>query len=234
LWAPHLSPDGKRVAVTVLTEGNLDVWVYEWERDTMTRLTFTPGFDGFPVWSPDGKHIVFRSDRQGSAGNLYWMRADGGGEAVRLTESKDQQLPFSFSPDGKRLAFLELKPQENFDIWMLPLEDVESDHPKAAKPEPFLETPFSEWGTHNLPGWPLGSIRIRRIRQQRSIRAAVFRPGRQVANLNRRWRAGPQVDAIRRPSQPGVVENAAGIILPKPSGHHGRQLRWPRRGVCSG
>jgi Tol biopolymer transport system component len=146
MWTPHISPDGKRVALTVLTEGNLDVWVYEWERDTMTRLTITPGFDGIPAWSPDGKHIVFRSDRQGTAGNLYWMRADGGGEAVRLTESKDQQLPFSFSPDGKRLAFLELKPHENFDIWTLPLEQTDTEHPKAGKPEPFLETPFSEWG----------------------------------------------------------------------------------------
>jgi serine/threonine protein kinase len=146
MWTPHISPDGKRVALTVLTEGNLDVWVYEWERDTMTRLTFTPGFDGFPVWSPDGKHIVFRSDRQGTAGNLYWMRADGGGEAVRLTESKDQQLPFSFSPDGKRLTFLELRPHENFDIWTLSLEDTETEHPKAGKREPFLETPYSEWG----------------------------------------------------------------------------------------
>ncbi len=62
LWSPRFSPDGKRLAVNVLTSGNLDIWVYELERDIMTRLTPTPGFDGFPVWSPDGKHIVFRSD----------------------------------------------------------------------------------------------------------------------------------------------------------------------------
>jgi WD40 repeat protein len=152
LWSPRFSPDGKRLAVNVLTGGNLDVWVYELERDIMTRLTFTPGYDGFPVWSPDGKHIVFRSDRGGSSGNLYWMRADGAGEAVRLTESKYQQLPFSLSPDGKRLAFMELSSKtNNFDLWTLPLAEVETDHPKVGRPEPFLETPFSKWAAMISP-----------------------------------------------------------------------------------
>ena len=75
---------------------------------------------------------------------MYWMRADGAGEAVRLTESKNPQFAFSFSPDGKRLAFAEVDPHTNVDLWTLPLEGAESDHPKAGKPEPFLVTPFNE------------------------------------------------------------------------------------------
>jgi len=139
----RFSPDGKRLALSVGEGGNRNIWVYEWERDTMTRLTFTPGFEAYPVWSPDGKHIVFGSSRQGAV-NLYWMRADGAGEAVRLTESKNDQQPFSFSPDGKRLAFQEASPQTNFDLWTLPLAETESDHPRPGKPEPFLVTPFDE------------------------------------------------------------------------------------------
>jgi Tol biopolymer transport system component len=96
------------------------------------------------VWTPDGKHIVFTSIWQGVTGNLYWVRADGTGDTVRLAESKYRQTPFSFSPDGKRLAFTEFNPQTKFDIWTLPLDEVESDHPKAGKPQPFLQTSFSE------------------------------------------------------------------------------------------
>ena len=107
----HLSPDGKRLAVSISATGNLDIWVYEWERDALARLTSTPGFDHRSVWTPDGKHIVFTSVRHGGVANLYWMRADGAGEAVRLTESKYVQFPYSFSPDGKRLAFDELIPK---------------------------------------------------------------------------------------------------------------------------
>jgi Tol biopolymer transport system component len=50
-------------------------------------MTSSAGYDAFPVWSPDGRHIAFTSSRNGGAQNRYWMRADGGGEAVRLSES---------------------------------------------------------------------------------------------------------------------------------------------------
>jgi serine/threonine-protein kinase len=138
--AIRFSPDGKRLALSLIRSDSVDVWVYEWERDAMTRLTF--GFPAWwPIWSPDGKHVAFMS---GETSNLYYMRADGAGAPVRLTESKNRQVPYSFSPDGKRLAFFEFNPQTNVDIWTLPLEEVESDHPMVGKPEPFLVTPFDE------------------------------------------------------------------------------------------
>jgi Tol biopolymer transport system component len=142
---PRFSPDSKRLALTVVDDSNADVWLYEWERGTMTRLTFTPGYDGNPVWSPDGRHIVFTSARHGGAGNLYWMRADGAGEVVRLTESENLQEPFSFSPDGKRLVYHEWSPLSNGGLWTLSVTHVESDRPDAGKPEHFLQTPF--WDT---------------------------------------------------------------------------------------
>jgi serine/threonine-protein kinase len=109
----------------------------------MARLTFG-AYAWFPVWSPDGKHIAFMAATHGEEANLYYMRADGAGEAVRLTESKRRQVPYSFSPDGKRLAFFQFDPQTQADIWTLPLEEAVSDHPKVGKPEPFLVTPSDE------------------------------------------------------------------------------------------
>ena len=142
----RFSPDGKRLAMGVQEGGKANIWVYEWARDIMTRLTFTDGFDFSPVWSTDGKHIVFTSSRHRDTrgNNLYWMRADGAGEALRLTTSDNDHFPFSLSPNGNHVAFLEKSPKTGYDLWTLPLEDIESDHPKPGKPEPFLVTPFNE------------------------------------------------------------------------------------------
>jgi hypothetical protein len=99
---PSLSPDGKRVALTV-AEGGQDVWVYDSKRDAMTRLTFG-GFNISPRWSPDGQSVVFSS-----AGNgIFQTRADGASQPHALMQSKSLQNPGSFTPDGKRLAYLEV------------------------------------------------------------------------------------------------------------------------------
>jgi len=102
-----LSPDGKRLARTMASSGTFgwDVWVFDLERDIRTRLTVDPGYDGSPVWTPDGQYIVFGSGREGAA-NLYRKRADGTGKVERLTESSNTQSPSSVSPDGK-IAFTE-------------------------------------------------------------------------------------------------------------------------------
>src|SRR5437899_3110489 len=63
----------------------------------------------------------------------------------RLTESKNNQVPYSFSPDGKRLAFFEISQTNSWDIWTLPLDLSDPEHPKPGKPELFLGTPFTEY-----------------------------------------------------------------------------------------
>jgi predicted Ser/Thr protein kinase len=65
---PRFSPDGRRLALAVGPFARGDIQVYDWQRDTMTRLTFTQA-NLFPVWTPDGKHIVFRSQ---SPRNYWW------------------------------------------------------------------------------------------------------------------------------------------------------------------
>ena len=68
---PRLSPDGKRVALVMREGANQDIWVYEPQRDTLTRLTFG-GINGNPVWSPDGQYIVFQTTQ-----GIFQARADG-------------------------------------------------------------------------------------------------------------------------------------------------------------
>jgi serine/threonine-protein kinase len=111
----------------------------------MSRLTFDPGRDTRPVWTPDVSRIAFSSTRADKATpNLYWQRADGTGEAERLTESKSPQNPTSWHPEGKFLAFQEDQSQGNRDIWILPMEGDDASGWKPGKPTAFVNSPFSE------------------------------------------------------------------------------------------
>ena len=140
----RLSPDGKRLAFSKGGAQGVDIWVKDLERDTLSRLSFFPGANGWPVWTPDGKYIVFRSETPGAPG-AYIVRSDGSGEAQRLMDSKVKDLPtpYSFSPDGKRLAFYASGNSGSSDIFTAPLEG-DSGHPRLGKPELFLGTPFVE------------------------------------------------------------------------------------------
>jgi serine/threonine-protein kinase len=103
---PRLSPDGTQVAVDV-RDPDAEIWVWNIVRDTLTRLTFDPLWDRFPVWSPDGRRIAFSSQRDGSEGNPFWQAADGTGQVERLADQREGQVfPTSFSPDGTRLLLI--------------------------------------------------------------------------------------------------------------------------------
>jgi serine/threonine-protein kinase len=132
--SPTLSPDGNRLALT--SAG--DIWVYELGRGSMTRLTFGGGY-GNPLWTADGRYIVFRAAR-----GVWWTRADGTSQTQPLLPTNVQQIPWSFTGDGKRLAFVEVNPATGAeaDIWTVPVETGSSGL-RAGKPEVFLQTRFN-------------------------------------------------------------------------------------------
>jgi Tol biopolymer transport system component len=132
--SPQLSPDGRRIAVGI-TEQVSQTWLYDLARETLTRLTFDGNSNQYPVWTPDGKRIAFRSNKDGPL-NLFWQLADGSGGLERLTTSDGVQTPKSWSPDGQALAFTEVTPMTGLDIWVLRLSD--------RKAQPFIRTRFNE------------------------------------------------------------------------------------------
>jgi serine/threonine-protein kinase len=130
---PRLSPDGRRLAVTIRDDG-YHIWVYEISRDILTKLSLGVGKEEAPVWAPDGSRLAFM---RGPPANLFWQRADGSGEAERLSKSDEPQTPTAWSPDGKVLVYHQLG--RRGDIWFLTLDGERKAHP-------FLQTPFGESG----------------------------------------------------------------------------------------
>jgi Tol biopolymer transport system component len=132
---PSLSPDGKKLGISVLRDGQWDVWVYDLEREVATRLTFHDGYDADQAWTPDGRYLIFTSNRDGIE-SIYRKRADGSGEVERLIENEEAFYPFSVSGDGKFLAG-EISKGGNLDLYILPLDG-------SSEPEVFLASEFDE------------------------------------------------------------------------------------------
>jgi eukaryotic-like serine/threonine-protein kinase len=142
---PRFSPDGQKLAVEIFDGKQRDLWVYEWARDTLTQLTFDPADDSDPVWTPDGRRLVFASDRaKAGVANLYWVNADGSGDVTRLTDSPEYQSPRSWHPSGKFLAFTAARPVTGLDLLILPMEGDATRGWTPGTPTVFLSTPAIE------------------------------------------------------------------------------------------
>ena len=100
-FAARVLPDGKRLAFSELYI-NKDIWIFDTERATEDRATYE-GQNAFPIWSPDGSRMAFRSDRAGPLG-IYITQAANSRDVVQLTPGP-MDVPSSWTPDGKELAF---------------------------------------------------------------------------------------------------------------------------------
>jgi serine/threonine-protein kinase len=138
---PHFSPDGRGLALPINSGSTREIHVYDVERQNLRQLTFARGVANYPIWAPDGKHLAFSL-----AGRIEWIRADGVGQPQHLVQGSSTTInPYSFSPDGRRLSYYQVSTEgSNADIWTVPLDLTDPDHPKPGPPEPFLRTSFNE------------------------------------------------------------------------------------------
>jgi serine/threonine-protein kinase len=127
---PRISPDGTQVALHIGTGTNQNVWVWDIVRETMTRLTFEEGENSWPIWTQDGKRIVYRSSSDGVHYDINIKAADGSGKVEKLVSWPNLPGPFDWSRDGKTLLSWDLAVSPfQTNIAIMPLE---GDH--ARKP----------------------------------------------------------------------------------------------------
>ncbi len=132
-----LSPDGTRLAMSIrdAKSGRSDIWIRDLERGVTSRLTFDPKDEFAPVWSKDGKSVIFASDRGGTNG-IYEKSASGTGPTKKIWTSQDRIIPGGLSPDGRFLA-VNRWAQGTVQTWILPMAG-------SKKPYAFLHASFPE------------------------------------------------------------------------------------------
>jgi serine/threonine-protein kinase len=130
---PRLSRDARRLAFALTESGVTNIWITDLHDERRVRLNAAAG-EYSPTWSHDGRMLVL-----GSRNGLHWIDATGSSEATPLTTSSAVQVPWSFSPDGTRLAFHELSPVTGFDLWTVAITKSERGL-AAGRPELFLRT----------------------------------------------------------------------------------------------
>jgi Tol biopolymer transport system component len=144
--SPAISPDGSTVAINTLDAqaGNGDIWLYNLSRGAASRFTFGPSQRGFPIWSPDGTHLAFTSQRDGPL-HGFQKALNGGNEeslAPALGDPPHATLPEDWSRDGRYLVERVIQTKTKDDIWIQPL--ATDGKPGDRKAFPYLDGDYNE------------------------------------------------------------------------------------------
>jgi Tol biopolymer transport system component len=143
----ELSPDRKQIAAAVLNDqtGQRELWMYDAEGAHKTRADANVADENWLIWSPDGKRIVYNSQRTRGL-DLYGRDLGSTRENLLAVDDGRGQWPVSWSPDGKNLLVVTNTAETGNDIWVLPLG-------KNGKPYPFLASDAQEnWAAFSPNG----------------------------------------------------------------------------------
>jgi serine/threonine protein kinase len=145
----RLSPDGHRAAVSRGTA----LWLLDVDRGVSSRLTSSRDSSNFPVWSPDGRTIVYLS---GNSRGLFRKEISGVGGEQRIVQPSNSQITTDWSRDGRFILYYQSDAGSLRDLWILPVTRDKSPAPDA-RPVPYLRTPFNEsygrFSPESSPRW---------------------------------------------------------------------------------
>ena len=210
-----LSPDERNVALEIPdAEGRYDLWVMDVARGVTSRVTATPGDERDPVWSPDGRSLVFIARRDGAA-DLRRKGLRASEPETVLTDSPDEDIPESWSRDGQTLLFVRRTAEDVKSVWALPLKG-------EGKPEPVLGEGFRVDESHLSP-------------DGRWLAYVSHESGQNEVYVEPFRREGDRVRVVgggRRPAE--VASRRQGALLHRreqpPAGRRGAGGRRPARG----
>ena len=131
---PALAPDGRRVVVQRFHQGRNGLWMLDSTGSVMAPFTFTTSVQ--PVWSPDGRRVLFASNRNGPF-DLDEQAASGGGTEHMVFASADTKLPTDWSADGRLVLYESVNEKTLSDVWAVPLVGDRT-------PFPVVQTSFDE------------------------------------------------------------------------------------------
>ena len=143
---PRVSSDGDHVAYMRISGDDVDIVIYQLLGTSAPRPLTFGGVNRYPIWSADGEHVAFQSDREGDLG-IFWQREDGTGGLERLTTPEEgvAHIPDAFSPDGETLSFTAVGKDESA-VWMLALQEQEATVFAAEPPALLGQSVFSPDG----------------------------------------------------------------------------------------
>ena len=157
-FMPRISPDGRRLAITLQEGGERDVWVIDMETGKRTRLTFD-GRSAAPVWSPDGRQLAITSEVE--AGREIRLLSADGGSAKRVAYSEGSLYPISWARQSGTLFLSRTVPGSSEDIYILDPEHEENLRPLFQAPVHEQAAVLAPDGrTLALSAWDEGRSRV--------------------------------------------------------------------------
>jgi eukaryotic-like serine/threonine-protein kinase len=141
----RIAPDGRTVALAMVEpeSDRSDIYLLDLARGTRLRATSSPATDASPVWSPDGRRLIFRSNRE-AVHDLYMLDVDGSGSERKFQSSSAAKYPTSWSGDGKWVAYHTR--METWDVTVAPVDGSAPPHPAVASRFSEMQAQFSPDG----------------------------------------------------------------------------------------
>jgi serine/threonine protein kinase len=146
-----LSPDGRRIAMYRTVNGNTDIWMLDLARGGLSRFTSDTAIDVVPVWSHDGRNILFSSNRKG-AFDIYQKSLTGAGSEDLVLATPQNKGVSDWSPDGRFVLYRSPGKATGFDIWAVPMSGANASPEGRShqemdgerKPVPVVQTDSEE------------------------------------------------------------------------------------------